>query len=108
MVTFRKFKSNLLRQTKKIRDNMKKAAMTKGGLTKNNKLIKSNSTRDLICIDRNNIDENYRYNNNYLNNCNNLSSNDFHLINILTSKTDNKDMKRSQSAININSKNSSL
>jgi hypothetical protein len=108
MVTFRQFKSNLLRQTKKIRDNMKKAAMTRGGLTKQNKLIKSNSTRDLIRIDRNNIDENFRYNNNYLNNCNNLSSNDLHLINILTSKNDNKDMKRSQSALNINSKNSSL
>jgi len=108
LVTFRKFKSNLLKQTKKIRDKMKKASRTRDGFTKQNKLIKSNSTKDIIFFNRNNIDENYRYNNNYINNYNNLSSNDLRLINILTSKTDSKNMKRSQSAININSKNSSL
>jgi len=108
LVTFRQFKSNLLKQTKKIRNNMKKAAMTIGGLTKKNKLIKSNSAKDIIYLNRNNLIENYRYNNNYIDNYNNLSSNDFRLINILTSKADIKNMKRSQSAINIKSKNSSL
>jgi hypothetical protein len=108
LVTFRQFKSNLLMQTKKIRDNMKKACMTRDGLAKQNKLIKSNSTKDLIYFYRNIINNNFRYNNNYKNNYNNSSSNDLRLINILTSKTDNKNMKRSQSAINIKSKNKSL
>ena len=108
LVTFRQFKSNLLKQTKKIRNNVKKAAMTIGGLTKKNKLNKSISAKDIIYFNRNNINENYRYNNNYINNYNNLSSNDLRLVNILTSKADIKKMKRSQSAINIQSKNSSL
>ena len=108
LVTFRQFKSNLLKQTKKIREDMKKAVMTRSGFSKKNKIIKSNSAKDINYFNRSNIDENYRYNNNYINNYNNLSSNDLRLVNILTSKADSKNMKRSQSAINIKSKNSSI
>ena len=49
---------------------MKKAAMTIGGLIKKNKLNKSNSAKDIIYFNRNNINEKYRYNNNYKNNYN--------------------------------------
>lgn len=103
LCTFRQFKSNLFKESSKIKESIKNILESQ---KLNNKekiqLIKSNSMNNLFFQKNNRLQENLRYNNNKfnLNNINNLSDNDLYYLNNYSSSPKIINIKRSQSALN--------
>ena len=105
LCTYRQFKSNLLKQSNKIKEDFKKFMIAHKEEKKKLNLIKSKSYYNLLYKNRNKLSDNLRYNNKNLKNINNLSLNSLDKLNSQSLKSTNKSMQRSQSAINMKFKN---
>ena len=104
MCTYRQFKSNLLKESNKIKEAYKSIIMD-NKINKRMNLGKSKSYYNILYRNRNILPDNLRYNNKHLNIINNLYYNDLDKYNSQSLNLKSKNIQRSQSASIINLKN---
>ena len=109
LCTYRQFKSNLLKESNKIKESIKKLAKSNKTFNKELRLNRSKSVYNLLHNKKYKILENLRYNDKFLNNINNnLSSKELEQYKYFNSKniiSNIQNLQRSQSALNIKYKN---
>ena len=108
MCTYRQFKSNLLKESIKIKESYKNIIMNKKINHKYINLSKYKSYSNIFFRNTNKLQDNLRYNSKHLNNINNLSDLDKYKSQNLNIKNHYHNFQRSQSASLMNLKNNIL
>lgn len=107
LCTYRQFRSNLLKESKNIKESFKKISGIHRPLNMRENLKKSKSVYDLLYKNKNynKLIKNLRYKNKLMSNSNYLINSELGHSTGQTYRNKNSNMKRSQSAINIKLKN---